>query len=1396
MIIIRADRAKAKAVNTELLTSGMVGPQVKFVFSNEWNGLNKTAVFRAGDVTIDVLDSQWNGNICTIPNECLATSGNTITVGIYGCNNDGDLIIPTVYARVGTVRVGANPYGDDNANPSLPVYEQIRSSIGKLSDLDTVDKSNLVAAINEAAKTADNIVTYTEQSLTDEQKAQVRENIGAVDIADLPTVYPHPITRIESLDKTNLIALRNLDSGTYVLYGYFKPFDGSTSTMTFGSNILVSIVKKTSESHVQIFYPNNNCVQYVKITDTSYERKNVYLNDLLSAVRFDEAQELTETQQEQARKNINAAEDGVQSDWLQNDPAAADYIKNRICYDESSTEEIEYVDTICESSGTHDLNMPLILGEKIRYEFYSTSGAISYAGSGIVTTDDNGTLMAIFTVPGDITEDTDNAVIKLYADHYVYAAGFYENAVNGFSKMVFIRSVPSTKIKTIDPKYLPVVGGYDIKASTTVTFEKSGEWYSLGRYGGASIGLEKFPVDSAPLNGRLPTKEELATAKNFGGNIQAPWSGDLQIIDIGDDNFALSPYTDPSHPTDLPVLMVVNSSVTINNVVIESGLYGGRLALSSDIILDVTSFEMDVQIIEPKKIPAEYLDAEYEYIKNIPGGYIESSLESVTITLGYDWDGKIDTVGTVDYGLCSGKFEYHELPTKEDLRTATKIYTHKYERLDNGLTVYSSVETDTKFYVQDYNDFIYYLSTKSSDSSLKDACLVVVLRSTKINNAPIGKGVYLLNTYDNSTKMGTVYDSVTIDYKKNTCVKIPSEFVESDFFIIKVESGEDEFSIHSDTSASEIYDAVQNGKYPLIVTLGIMFLPSMINITQSVFTYTDEENGIKFIITFDNYGAKFSFEEYSPTPIPKITSLDESNIKTLRSLKNGVCLLDGYFAPYTGSDSTLIFDPPTLASINSTESVTHVQIFEAYNNQIQHLVITDTSCETTSVLLNDLNDTVLYTEQALTNEEKSQALINIGAVPNICVDRGTIIGTFKNIDNKNAIVEDLIIACGIYYTIKPTSGTTEYSISFSEDTDGTLTYDISSNLTKNGYTVAITSSKKVFLNTWLVSIKVTGTSSTISGYTVTPYTDIRFPIDTITNGNQIPVAVEYSDDSVPSNARKIFKITGKEPSGFVYNEIVTAYNQTEARDYIYSGSKAVYCKYDNPPFDWFFIGASSIVGGSYYRYSGYALKDGIIGTAELMINSSNSSYWSFTFTQTSYSPLIVHITASEDSGTSTSTSTSTSTDSVTTYTADKTYDEIIAAAEKGPVYAEFEGQIYYQPYTLENGATIEFNSPVFYDTSSYSGNVVCSNTITITTDNTIEVWFGSSDQYPVTVDTSVETLMEGMTPIVSSDLDGNLGWVATFPPSVRIVSSTSGSNKVFDITVDDTGTIKATEVTL
>lgn len=90
------------------------------------------------------------------------------------------------------------------------------------------------------------------------------------------------IPRIESLDTENMVVLRDLESGTYVLYGRFKPFAGSDSAMTFSSSLLVNVLKRTAETHVQVFYPFNNCVQHLKITDTDYTRTDVYLNDLVT----------------------------------------------------------------------------------------------------------------------------------------------------------------------------------------------------------------------------------------------------------------------------------------------------------------------------------------------------------------------------------------------------------------------------------------------------------------------------------------------------------------------------------------------------------------------------------------------------------------------------------------------------------------------------------------------------------------------------------------------------------------------------------------------------------------------------------------------------------------------------------------------------------------------------------------------------------------------------------------------------------------------------------------------------------------------------------------------------------------------------------------------------------
>lgn len=78
----------------------------------------------------------------------------------------------------------------------------------------------------------------------------------------------------------NPVIIRNPDSGSYVFSGRFTPYMDAPSTMYFSSNLLVNVKKSADASQVQIFYPNNNCVQYLNITDTTYERKTIYFNDL------------------------------------------------------------------------------------------------------------------------------------------------------------------------------------------------------------------------------------------------------------------------------------------------------------------------------------------------------------------------------------------------------------------------------------------------------------------------------------------------------------------------------------------------------------------------------------------------------------------------------------------------------------------------------------------------------------------------------------------------------------------------------------------------------------------------------------------------------------------------------------------------------------------------------------------------------------------------------------------------------------------------------------------------------------------------------------------------------------------------------------------------------------
>lgn len=191
MIQIHIDKAAAHLCSPpEELTAGMVkAVSVRFVFSADWDGLTKTAVFTNGRTTVDVLPANWDGDTVTAAPEVLAVAGRYARVGVCGTNASG-VVLPTVWATLGKVQPAADPSGDPSIDPSLPVWAQLQGQIGDLSKLKTYDKDNLVAAINEARQSGGGSGGGGISSAQiDEIRVLTKSGYDALDEKDARTLY-------------------------------------------------------------------------------------------------------------------------------------------------------------------------------------------------------------------------------------------------------------------------------------------------------------------------------------------------------------------------------------------------------------------------------------------------------------------------------------------------------------------------------------------------------------------------------------------------------------------------------------------------------------------------------------------------------------------------------------------------------------------------------------------------------------------------------------------------------------------------------------------------------------------------------------------------------------------------------------------------------------------------------------------------------------------------------------------------------------------------------------------------------------------------------------------------------------------------------------------------------
>ena len=118
---ITVNGTTASATVNGTLTSGLVGATYEVAYDQSWNKLQKIVVFKAGNVTRNAI----NG---IIPAEVLETPFRQLEVGIQGQNEEGTVVVPTIWTTVGgdygVIYEGANPSEDPTVDPENPIWQQ------------------------------------------------------------------------------------------------------------------------------------------------------------------------------------------------------------------------------------------------------------------------------------------------------------------------------------------------------------------------------------------------------------------------------------------------------------------------------------------------------------------------------------------------------------------------------------------------------------------------------------------------------------------------------------------------------------------------------------------------------------------------------------------------------------------------------------------------------------------------------------------------------------------------------------------------------------------------------------------------------------------------------------------------------------------------------------------------------------------------------------------------------------------------------------------------------------------------------------------------------------------------------------------------------------------------
>ena len=190
--------------------------EIKFLLDEEWAAYEtKTARFSYNGQNIDVI---FDGDTCAVP---ILRGAKTCAVGVYA----GDL--HTTTPALVTCRASILCKDGVPSDPAPDVYAQLME---KLNSIDP--------------------------------------NSGST----------YQIKYVESLDEENLVNLRDLESDIYILYGYFKPFPDSDSTLIIDRGFYM-VARVDEGSHLLSISPLNFKITCHEIlVDDTNEKGFTYTN--------------------------------------------------------------------------------------------------------------------------------------------------------------------------------------------------------------------------------------------------------------------------------------------------------------------------------------------------------------------------------------------------------------------------------------------------------------------------------------------------------------------------------------------------------------------------------------------------------------------------------------------------------------------------------------------------------------------------------------------------------------------------------------------------------------------------------------------------------------------------------------------------------------------------------------------------------------------------------------------------------------------------------------------------------------------------------------------------------------------------------------------------------------